>query len=113
MKTTGICLFLFFAAGMANAPAIAANTDEAELKDLSLEALMNIPVHSASGFDQHSSEAPSSVTILTKDDLRNFGYRTLGDAMSGVSGFYSTDDHTYQALGVRGFNRPGDLNHLR
>jgi len=91
-------------------PAASTGSDSPDLTALNLEELMNIPVRAASGFEQRIGEAPSSVTVLTRDDLRNFGYRTLADALSSVAGFYSTYDRTYHYIGVRGFNRPGDLN---
>lgn len=87
-----------------------ADTNEAQLMEMSLEALMNIPVRAASGFEQQTSEAPSSVTILTRNDLQAFGHWTLADALSSVAGFYTSYDRTYHSLGVRGFNRPGDYN---
>ena len=84
--------------------------DSADLSALSLNELMNVPVHTASGYEQKTAEAPSSVTILTRKDLQAFGYRTLAEALSSVAGFYSTYDRTYTYLGVRGFDRPGDYN---
>jgi len=115
MKTTRLGLLLGFAWAATLGVAQAGGTTNAaiessDLTALSLEELMNIPVRSASGFDQHASEAPSSVTVLTRNDLQAFGYRTLADALSSVAGFYSTYDRTYQYLGVRGFDRPGDYN---
>lgn len=87
-----------------------ADVDEAALLTMDLQALMDIPVRAASGFEQRTAEAPSSVTILSRDDLQAFGYRTLADALASVAGFYTTDDRTYVTLGVRGFSRPGDYN---
>lgn len=54
------------------------------------------------------SRAPASVTLLDRAELRAFGYRTLAEALGGVRGVYASDDRSYQALGVRGFSRPGD-----
>jgi iron complex outermembrane receptor protein len=83
------------------------------LRGLSLEELMEIEVQtvvSASRYRQKVSEAPSSVTIITAEDIRKFGYRTLADILRSVRGFYTTYDRNYQALGVRGFGRLGDYN---
>lgn len=98
------------AAAQATDTRVPAATAALDLTALSLEELMNIPVRAASGFEQRISEAPSAVTILTRDDLRRFGYRTLADALSSIAGFYTTYDRTYHYLGVRGFSRPGDYN---
>ncbi len=107
-----LCLFCVAAPRPAQAADITSTQTEAsaDLSSLSLDELMDIPVHAASGFEQKTADAPSSVTILTRKDLQAFGYRTLAEALSSVVGFYSTYDRTYNYLGVRGFNRPGDYN---
>ena len=57
-----------------------------DLTTLSLEDLMKIPVHGASKFEQKTSDAPASVTIVTADDIQKFGYRTLADLLRSVRG---------------------------
>ena len=84
-----------------------------ELSEKSLEELMNIEVQkvtTASKFEQKVTEAPSSVSIVTADDIRQYGYRTLADVLKSVRGFSVTYDRNYAYLGVRGFGRPGDYN---
>ncbi len=67
-------------------------------------------VYGASKYEQKTTEAPSSVSIVTASDIREHGYRTLADILSSVRGFYVTYDRNYSYLGVRGFGRPGDYN---
>lgn len=71
--------------------------------DLSLEELLNVKVYSASKHEQTTSEAPSSITVITRDDIDKHGYRDLYDVLRNVSGFYVRNHGTYRTLGVRGF----------
>jgi outer membrane receptor for ferrienterochelin and colicins len=82
-----------------------------DLKSLSVEELMTIQVatvYTASKHAQKATETPASVSVVTGDDIRKFGHRTLADALRGVRGLYVSYDRSYSSLGVRGFNRPGD-----
>ena len=71
----------------------------------------NIPsVSGASKYEQELKEAPSFVSIVTAQDIKRFGYRTLADILRGVTGFFTTYDRNYHFVGARGFARPGDYN---
>jgi iron complex outermembrane receptor protein len=85
--------------------------DGGELDALSLEQLMDMNVHvvyGASKYEQRATQAPSSISVVTADDIRRFGYTNLADVLRGVRGLYVTNDRNYTYLGVRGFLRPGD-----
>jgi outer membrane receptor for ferrienterochelin and colicins len=81
-----------------------------DLSDASLEELSTIQVYSASKHMQNASEAPASVTVVTSEEIRKFGYRNLADILRSVPGFYVTYDRDYTFVGVRGFGRLGDWN---
>jgi outer membrane receptor protein involved in Fe transport len=67
-------------------------------------------VAAAAKMVQGIEDAPGAITVITGDEIRAFGYRTLGEVLRGVRGFYLSDDRQYQIVGVRGFSPPGDLN---
>ncbi len=67
-------------------------------------------VFGASKHEQEIGEAPSSVSLVTADEIRKYGYRTLADILANIRGFTVTNDRNYAYLGARGFNRPGDYN---
>ena len=82
-----------------------------DITTLSMQDLLDVDVVStASKFPQEVREAPASVTVITREDIHRYGYRTLADALGSVRGFYTTYDRNYSYLGVRGFARPGDYN---
>lgn len=105
----GICILAErLAAEDSNAPPASAQVD---LTGMSLEELSTLKiavVYGASKHEQIETEAPSSVSIVTADEIKKSGYRTLADILNSVRGVYITYDRSYSYIGLRGFNRPGD-----
>jgi outer membrane receptor for ferrienterochelin and colicins len=102
-----LCILFFFVALCGRASATETNQNSADLTSLSLEALMEIEVpvvFGASKFEQKATEAPSSVTVITSDEIKRYGYRTLADILQSVQGFYVSYDRNYSSLGSRGVN---------
>src|SRR5689334_2392736 len=71
-----------------------------DLMNLPLEQLLNVEVSAASRFAQKASDAPSSVSVVTAEDIRVYGYRTFADILRSIRGLYVTYDRNYPYLGV-------------
>jgi outer membrane receptor for ferrienterochelin and colicins len=80
-KLLAACIFFF-------APFIlrAQNDSLNKLLDLSLEELMNIKVVTASGYLQSIAEAPSTITVITAQQISDRGYEQLEDALRDIPG---------------------------
>ena len=77
----------------------------------SLEELMRVKIPTvvaASKHEQKVTEAPSAVSVVTREDIQQFGYRTLSDILRCVRGMYISSDEVYNYIGIRGVKRPGD-----
>jgi iron complex outermembrane receptor protein len=88
---------------------------EPDLTKLGLNELTKVQIESvygASKFEQKVTRAPSSVTIITADEIQKYGYRTLADLLKSVPGFYISYDGQDAFIGVRGVSRPSDYNTL-
>lgn len=96
-----ISIFFFSGESSAQAPG---------LQLPSLDSLLNVKISAAAKYEQTSSEAPASVTIITSEDIERYGYRTVDELLASVRGFYTRNDRSYTRIGVRGFSRLSDYN---
>lgn len=81
-----------------------------DLTDLSFESLTSMQVSTASRFAQSTREAPSAAAVITREDIRRHGWRTLAEILNSLPGFYAVSDGAYDFAGARGFLIPGDYN---
>ena len=77
---------------------------------MSLEQLLDVTIVGASKYEQKQSEVAAAVSVITRNDIKSFGWRTLAEALSSLPGVHTTYDRQYSYLGTRGFGLPGDLN---
>lgn len=72
-----------------------------DISDLTLEQWLDLPIVSASKFAQKTSEVPSAVTVITRGDIQQYGWRTLAEALRSVRGFFIHGDRSYEYIGAR------------
>lgn len=65
-----------------------AASQERDLKDLSLEELMNVEVTSVSKKTEKRSESPAAVYVITAEDIRRSGATTIMDVLRMAPGVY-------------------------
>jgi outer membrane receptor for ferrienterochelin and colicins len=109
-----LMVILLVACGLSQGTAAEATAPKAavDLTDLPIEALMNLDVptvYGASKFEQKTTEAPSSISIVSAEEIQRYGYRTLADVLRSLQGFHVSYDRNYAFLGTRGVNL-GDFN---
>ncbi len=75
-----------------------------DLRAMSLEQLMGVPVSVASRVPQSRLTAPASVTMITSDEIRQSGAVTLPEVLRMVPGLHVAQiDGNKWAMGIRGF----------
>ena len=75
-----------------------------KLFQASLEDLMHIEVVSATRIKQNITEAPSIMTVITAQQIRERGYQSVAEAVRTVPGFSLWVDNFMSSISVRGFN---------
>ncbi len=85
----------------------------ASLRDTSASAEVDpfeleVHVSSATFRSQPLADVPASVSVITREDIRDFDFRTLAEALGSVHGIFVTSDRDYSFAGLRGFGPLGD-----
>lgn len=83
---------------------------KSDLDALSIEDLMDLTITGASKYEQRQAEVAAAVSVISRDEIRAFGWRTLAEALNSLPGIHLTYDRQYTYLGTRGFGLPGDYN---
>lgn len=80
------------------------STSAINLFELSLEDLMNIEIVSAVRQNQNISDAPSIVSVITENQIKERGYLSVDEALNSIAGLDVITDHFQPNLGIRGIN---------
>lgn len=89
---------------------ILAQENKIKPNEPSLEDLLDMRISTAAKYEQSVRDAPSSVTVITSEDIANYGWQTLKDALLSQPGFFGRDDRNYTYIGTRGFERPSSYS---
>jgi outer membrane receptor protein involved in Fe transport len=73
-----------------------------DMVDLNLQSLLEGVIISAAKTSQNADRSPVAVTVITADDLRAWGYRSIEELLRHVVGFYVVDDHMVPNAAIRG-----------
>lgn len=80
-----------------------AQNDTIQLHQLTLEDLRNVKIKTASNRSEVLETAPATIYVITEQDIQNFGYTELQDALEGVPSIYLSNPHSWLWGGQRGF----------
>ena len=84
---------------------VRAQTSSRDLTRVSIEDLMKIEITSASRKEQRADEVPAAVFVITQDDIRRSGMRTLPELFRLVPGVQVAQlTSSNWAVSIRGFN---------
>ena len=67
-------------------------------------------VYTASRHEQPVTKAPAAVDIITAEQIKRYGWRTVSAMLGSLPGFLDTYDRLYDHVGVRGLSLPNDYN---
>ena len=104
---------LFFGIGFSSLSVYAEkDIDSTQLNDVTLEDLMHLEVKSTSKQSQKQYEAPGIVSVISKDQMKDYGYFNLNDAVYHEAGFFPSQDFERHTIGSRGLFESWNNNHL-
>lgn len=81
-----------------------------DLSAMSLEELLQVHITGASKYEQSQGAVAAAVSVITRREIKAFGWRSIDEALSSLPGIHTTYDRQGTQLGARGFGLPGDFN---
>lgn len=85
-----------------------------QLKELEadLMALLNTPITTASKKAERAIQAPSVVSLVTRDQFQAYGWTSLNDALYSLPGFGPSQDYDRRTVSSRGLFEGWNNNHM-
>lgn len=100
--TNVLISFLFY-----NTTSLSATSEQnlsIDATSIDFEQLLQTEYIPASHIANQISNASSAVSIVTAQDIKDYGYRTLGEILSSMRGVYVSQSYAYSLFGGRGFS---------
>lgn len=72
------------------------------MDELDLNNLLENVVVTATKSALREDEAPAITTVVNREEIRRWGYRSVAEVLSHIAGVYLIDDHNIPNLGLRG-----------
>ncbi|MDD5053606.1 MAG: TonB-dependent receptor plug domain-containing protein [Sulfuricurvum sp.] len=98
-----LCCLLFFSSIL-----IADDQTSIDATSIEFEELLKTEYIPASHIANQISNAASAVSIVTAEDIKDYGYRTLGEILGSMRGVQTFEDYTYTYLAGRAYSSPGE-----
>ncbi|OJH34461.1 hypothetical protein BON30_43880 [Cystobacter ferrugineus] len=110
---------MLLAAVLCSTTALAHEVPEEEDEDppewtqsLSLEELLRVELSTPSKRLQLAREAPGVASVVTREQMRRFGWTTIDDILFSQPGFFPSHDFERTTVGARGLWEGWNNNHL-
>ncbi len=100
--------YCFFSTLLITTSLIAKNDSTIDATNISFEELLNTEYIPASHIANQLNKASSAVAVVTAQDIKDYGYRTLGEILGSMRGLNVFQNYEYGFLGGRGFSAPGE-----
>ena len=81
-----------------------------DLTALTLEQLLDVKIVGASKYAQSQGEVAAAATVITRQEIQAFGWRSIDEVLGSLPGIHTTNNRQITSLGARGFGLPGDFN---
>lgn len=100
-----LCIALLNAISISKALGQSNDRDGTNIFKLDIEQLMNIDVTTATGTGQQWFTTPAAMYVITGEDIRRTGHRTLADALRLAPGVFVGQSNAHAwTVGIRGFS---------
>jgi outer membrane receptor for ferrienterochelin and colicin len=79
---------------------------------LDIEELLNIQVYTASRDLSPIEQASSVITVISAEEIRQRGYKSIKEVLDRVPGFFNSPDISLALIGNRGYSQNPNNNYL-